>query len=223
MNSSRPSETVRIAKAAEAIRDAQAAAQCRDHLAPQRLALRFTAGVQQRDAARQVVEDQQRARRHVMQDGCARAPLVAHRQALEEAHHIVGREADQSAGQRHAGQNGQRSRRPRQGLAQAAEQLITVGRHRIVVAADGQRPRVEAHLQPIAEADERVAREPLAALDALEQEAGLERGELGEGRDRRVQITCDVEWRFQMHFLETTKNPSRWRRRWVLVRESLSG
>src|SRR5690606_291482 len=42
--------------------------------------------------------------------------------------------------------------------------------------------------------------QPFAALHAFEQEARLERGQLGERRYRRVQVPCDVEWRFQENF-----------------------
>ena len=54
---------------------------------------------------------------------------------------------------------------------------------------------IELDLEAVAEADEGVAREPLAALDALEQEARLERRELHERRDRRVEIARDVKLR----------------------------
>jgi len=53
---------------------------------------------------------------------------------------------------------------------------------------------IEPYFEPGAETNERIATEALAALDALEQEARLKRGELGERRYRRVQVPSDVEW-----------------------------
>jgi hypothetical protein len=67
-----------------------------------------------------------------------------------------------------------------------------------VIVADGQRARVQAHLKTVAEADEGITRQTLPALDAFEQEARLEGGELGERRNRRIEVTCNVEGRFQM-------------------------
>src|SRR6266404_8319892 len=66
-------------------------------------------------------------------------------------------------------------------------------RQRLMLRADRKARAIEPHLQRVAETDERVTREPLAALDALEQKARLERGELHERRHRRVQITGYVE------------------------------
>ena len=71
------------------------------------------------------------------------------------------------------------------------------GRRGARAAVDGQAALVEPHLEAIAEADERIARQPLAALDALQQEARLERLELEIGRHRRVQVGGNVERRFQ--------------------------
>src|SRR5262249_30643560 len=72
------------------------------------------------------------------------------------------------------------------------EELGAVGRQRTALGTDAQPGVVEPHLEPIAEADEGVASEALAALDALEQEARRERAELHERRDRRVEGTGDV-------------------------------
>jgi NAD(P)H-hydrate epimerase len=49
----------------------------------------------------------------------------------------------------------------------------------------------------LAEADEGEASEPLAPFDALEQKAWLERREFHEGRNRRVEVSGDVEKRLQ--------------------------
>jgi hypothetical protein len=64
-------------------------------------------------------------------------------------------------------------------------------------------------LETLAEADERVARQPLSALDAFQQETRIERSQLREGRNRRIQVSSDVERCFQSVFLKATKNPSR--------------
>jgi hypothetical protein len=71
---------------------------------------------------------------------------------------------------------------------------------------------VELDLEAVAEADEGIARQALAAFDAFQEEAGLERGELHERRDRRVEVARDVKVRLHAVILPqnawTTKNPS---------------
>ena len=52
---------------------------------------------------------------------------------------------------------------------------------------------LDANLETIAEADEGVARQPLAALDAFQQESRTKRRELQIRGDRRVQIGCNVK------------------------------
>jgi len=47
---------------------------------------------------------------------------------------------------------------------------------------------IEPYVERVAEADERVAAEALAALDALEQEARPERRKLQERRNRCVEV-----------------------------------
>ena len=96
--------------------------------------------MQQRDAARQVIEHQQRTRRHVMQCRHAiggRDPLG---QMLEEAHDIVGREAHQAAGQRHAGDLRFGARRGSQRGAQLVQQFRGVGRAAAAAASPTCRP-----------------------------------------------------------------------------------
>ena len=61
------------------------------------------------------------------------------------------------------------------------------------LAVDLQAIGIELERERFTEADERVAREALAALDALEQEARLERPELHVGRYRGIEIGRDVE------------------------------
>src|SRR5580658_817421 len=60
--------------------------------------------------------------------------------------------------------------------------------------ADMEARRFEPHVEAIAEADERIARQPLAAFDALQQEARTERRQLQIGRNRCIQIRSNVEW-----------------------------
>ena len=77
------------------------------------------------------------------------------------------------------------------------QQFLLRSRRGARAAVDGETALVEPHLGAIAEADEGIAREALAALDALQQEARLERLELEIRRHRRVQVGSNVEWRFQ--------------------------
>lgn len=63
--------------------------------------------------------------------------------------------------------------------------------------AERESAAIEPDLETVAEADERVAREPFATLDALEEESGLERGELRERGNRSIQVAGDVERWFQ--------------------------
>ena len=129
--------------------------------------------MQQRDAARQVVEHQQRCRGGKRGVGHAGLRLGVSRQFLEQAHDIVARNADEAAGERQLLDVGLRHGRERQGLAQCAQVLGLAGGPGSRVAVDGEGIRVHANLEGVAKAQERVAREPLAALDALEQVARL--------------------------------------------------
>src|SRR5258708_7525628 len=63
-------------------------------------------------------------------------------------------------------------------------------------AGGGQARCLRPHFQKLAEADERIARQPLAPLDAFEQESGAKRCELQIRRNRRVEIGGDVKRRF---------------------------
>jgi hypothetical protein len=131
------------------------------------------------------------------------------RQPLEETHHVISGEADQATGERHARYLRLRPRRHGERAPQLLEQLRLGARHRQPLAADDETVQVQPDLQAIAEADEGIPREAFTALDALEQEMRPERRQLGVGRDGRVQVTCDVEWRFQNSLCERTiKNPS---------------
>src|SRR5215469_7123049 len=128
------------------------------------------------------------------------------------AHHVVGRETYQPAGERHTGDVGLRPRRLRQRGPQAREELRAARRQRPALSADGQPTGIQTHREAVAEADERIARQALAAFDTLQQEARRERAELHECRHRGVEITGYVEgWlqRTLLRHVETTKNPSR--------------
>ena len=141
-----------------------------------------------------------------MQDG-GFGRCMAHRDALEEAHDLVGGIADQAAGQWHARDLRQRPRRQRERPAQQAQQRLPALRHGVLLGADGQALAGQADLQALAKADEGIARQPLPALDTFEEEARIEGRQLREGRNRRVQVACDVEWRLQNVHLEDNKKP----------------
>ena len=186
---------MRHAGSAEArhVNGRNAAAQGVDDLAAQAQTLGLAAVVEQRDAARQVIEDQQRARRDIVSVGSFGPIETAARHALEVADGVVGRIADQPAGERHARDIRQRLRRQSQCGPQRIQELGlragTGGMH----AADGEAVAIQLHLQAIAETDERVARQALPALDALQQETRLERRQFQIGRNRRIQVGGDVE------------------------------
>src|SRR5262249_4543020 len=138
-------------------------------------------------------------------------------------HHVIGGESHQSTSQRHAGKFRLRTRRQGQCLAQPLQQFNAAGRNRERARTDGQRARIEAHLETFAKTNEGVAAQPLTTFHTLEQEARPERGQLGEGRYWCIQVSCDVEWLFHQCIPEDsvpcgqqkTHAPSF--RRWVLV------
>src|SRR6185312_15652047 len=109
----------RIATLAHAV--GQGTPQGGDDLFSERAAFLLAAGMHESDAPGQVIEHQQRSWRDVVQrrDAAARAS----RQALEEAHYIVGRIPDEAAGQRYALDVRRRLRRTPQAVTQRAQQL----------------------------------------------------------------------------------------------------
>ena len=169
------------------------AAQRLHDFAPQRLPLVLAAGMQERNAARQVVEHQQRARRDIMGVRSFRGLQAAAREPLEVADRVVGGVADETAEQRHAGHLRQGLRGLGEGGAQGVEKLSVRFRPGRSDAADMQARRIEPHFQAIAEADEGIAREPLAALDAFQQEPRAQSAQFHIGRHRRVEVGGDVE------------------------------
>ena len=69
-----------------------------------------------------------------------------------------------------------------------------------MLLADRQAGRIEPHFEALAEADEGITRQALAALHALQQEARIERPEFGECRHRGVEVSGDVKGRFHRVF-----------------------
>ncbi len=76
---------------------------------------------------------------------------------------------------------------------QGGEQFGLVSRSRQPFAAEAQARRIQPQLEAVAEADEGIAREPLAPLHAFQQEARPERLQLEVGRHRGVEVGRDVE------------------------------
>jgi hypothetical protein len=62
-----------------------------------------------------------------------------------------------------------------------------------LLTVDADRAVVHTHLDRVTEPQERIPREPFAALDALEQEARLQLGELQVSRYRCIQVGGDVK------------------------------
>ncbi len=158
--------------------------------------LLFRAVMQQRDAASEVIEYQQRARRHIVQR--RHAALAAGAQAAGARRSARCRRPHSPPARPPAGHP--RSAAPAAAHAPSASRRPASSsrrrrRNRAQLRAPMCKPSpIEPHLEAIAEADEGVARQALAALHALEQEARGERGELHERRDRRVEISRDVEY-----------------------------
>ncbi len=148
--------------------------------------------MQQRDATRQVIEDEQGCRcdergiGHALRGGVPRQPL-------EQAHDVITRHADEPARERQPVHVGAGPGRRRQRLAQRAEILILVGWPRPLLAVDAQGLVIHEHLERVAEADERIARESLSAFHTLEQETRLEVAQLQVRRHRRIEICGYVE------------------------------
>jgi hypothetical protein len=79
---------------------------------------------------------------------------MTRRDALEEAHDVIGGIAHQSASQWHAGHFGQGPRRHRQRAAQQRQQLLLTLRHRIALVIDEQALGGQTHFEAITETDE---------------------------------------------------------------------
>jgi hypothetical protein len=190
-----------------------------DHLAPQALPFGLAAVMQQRHAARQMIEHQQRTRRDVMRVRRLGGIEAASRHPLEVAHGIVGGIAHQAAEQaaRRALPAAAAAPAPARRAA-AKNSSLDRGRGRMH-AADVESRRVQAHFETIAESDEGIARQPLASLDAFQQEsrpkgASLRYADTGVSRSAAMSKGGFI---IQLQISRTTKNPSpASRRRWVL-------
>ena len=84
-----------------------------------------------------------------------------------------------------------------QSSPQPREQLRARAWYRATLATDHEAVAIETNLEAVAETNERVARQALTPLDALEQETRRKARQLHKRRDRRVEITRNIEWRFQ--------------------------
>jgi len=161
------------------------------------------------------VNDGRRGRRDVVRIGTVVVHPRLGGQPLEMAHEIVARDTDEAAEQREALGRGLGVRRGGERAAQRGEQVGLVLRARQALGTDPQPGPVEPELEAVAEADEGIAGEPLAALHAFEQEARPERLQLQIGRDRRIEVGGDVEQACRnLRFLsredpgDAQKNPS---------------
>ncbi len=171
----------------------QPAAHRADHLATEALPLRLGTGVQQRRAPREVVEHQERARREVMRVRTIVDGRRARRQALQITDEVVARYTHEPAVQREAVAARFRAGRLRERGSQRAEQSGLVGRPRLHLGPDAQSVGIETELEAVTETDEGVTRQPFAALNAFQQKARPEGLQLEKGRDRGVEVSCDVE------------------------------
>ena len=129
--------------------------------------------MQEGDAAREMVEHEKRAWGHVMHRRHGICAHTARRQTLKEAHHVIRGVADEATRERDARHLRQWARRLQERATQHVQQFPCAPRCRLRAALDGSAAGCDLKFQAIPEADEGVAREPLAALDALEQEARM--------------------------------------------------
>ena len=138
------------------------------------------ADVVERD--QRAVEGERRARQ--------RALGVPRRQPLEQPHRVVAEIADRAA--REARQFRQLRRGPADALAELRQQVAVENARALAPELAQHRPSQLERRQRIA-AEERVARQPLAADDALEQERSLGAcAERQEGGDGRQQVGGDL-------------------------------
>src|SRR5450631_4163723 len=87
--------------------------------------------------------------------------------ALEVAHGIVGGVPHEAARERYAGYFWVGTGCARQRRTQHIQELLLGARSRRMHAADIHARRFHPHLETVAEADEGIARQPLASLDAF--------------------------------------------------------
>src|SRR6188472_4339436 len=97
------------------------------------------------------------------------------RQALEEAYDVIAGRADEPAVERDALDLRFQERRALESATHHRLPLRRARGSRLSLAVDGEPVRIDLERHGLAQTDERVTCEPLAALDALEQKARLER------------------------------------------------
>ena len=127
-------------------------AQPLDDLAPQTLALVFGPVVQQCDAAREVIEDEQRRGRREGGVGDAGLRFGLALELFEQPHDVVTRDADQPAGERQFVDLRLGTRRKRQRFAQRIEIGIAGLRPGSRLPVHDQRITLHANLERVAEA-----------------------------------------------------------------------
>ncbi len=172
----------------------EAAAQRLDDSRAQRLPFALGAGVQQRDAPRQMIEHEQRFGCDVHGLGQTfelrgRCRATARRSARRHSRSC-------RRGRRRTGCRRFPDAASARGRARRASARATRRRSRAVwpaLPSMVSRSACSSTVTRLAQADERVARQAFTALDAFEQEARAERFELHVRRYRGIEIGGDVE------------------------------
>ena len=151
------------------------------------------AGVQQRDAPRQMIEHEQRfgCDVHRLRQTFELPGVVG--QPLEEAHDVIAGRADEAAVERNAVDFRMQRRRAAEHVAHQRKPLGGVRGAFGRLAVDGEPVGVQLDGDAASQPDERVTRQAFTALDAFEQEARAERFELHVRRYRGIEIGGDVE------------------------------
>ena len=145
-----------------------AAAQRSDDLPAKREPLVLRAAMQQGRAPGQVVEHEQRLRRDISGHWQVRQGRMVRRQAFEVAHDVVAGGADETARERYAVERRVELRARFERALHQGVPFCLGPRRRKWGAAEEHAVGVELELGSFAEPEKRVAREALAALDALE-------------------------------------------------------
>ena len=171
----------------------EAAAQRFDDPRAQRLPFALGAGVQQRDAPRQMIEDEQRFGCDIHRLGQAFELPGVVGQPLEEAHDVIAGRADEAAVERDAVDFRMQRRRAAEHVAHQRKPLGGVRGAFGRLAVDGEPVGVQLDGDAASQSDKRVPRQAFTALDAFEQEARAECFELHVRRYRGIEIGGDVE------------------------------
>ena len=144
------------------------------------------------------------------------------RQRFEQTHDVVAGNADQSAAERHLRRFPATAPVPVRAVGAMYRDRRVDCRAAAALAPSTISPsRVHAYVQRIAETEERIARQLLAALDALQQIARRQRCKLQISRYRRIQVRCDVEWCLHAS-VPLKKKPICAARRWAVSRTALT-